>query len=73
MIKHAIVYDDNKSILVVIMPVYAIGAAILVAMRLRRRSSKAFYPYNEKATGPTVGKVGMGSILVPSIFRYWGS
>ena len=31
MIKHAIVYDDNKSILVVIMPVYAIEAAILVA------------------------------------------
>ena len=29
--KHAIVYDDNKSILVVIMPVYAIEAAILVA------------------------------------------
>ena len=31
MIKHAIVYDDNKGILVVIMPVYAIGVAILVA------------------------------------------
>ena len=31
MIKHAIVYDDNKSILVVIMAVYAIGVAILVA------------------------------------------
>ena len=44
MIKHAIVYDDNKSILVVIMPVYAIEAAILVAIRLRRRlSKKALY------------------------------
>ena len=30
-IKHAIVYDDNKSILVVIMPVHTIEAAILVA------------------------------------------
>ena len=41
MIKHAIIYDDNKSILVVIMPVYVIGAAIFLAMRLWWRSTKA--------------------------------
>ena len=73
MIKHAIVYDDNKSILVVIMPVYAIGAAIFFALRLRRRSSKAKNRHTFTSTGPRVVKVGMGSILVPSIFRFWGS
>ena len=56
-----------------VMSIYAIEAAILVAMHLRRRSSKALYPYNQKATGCRIVKVGMGSILVPSIFRYWGS
>ena len=50
MIKHAIVYDDNKSILVVIMPVYAIGVDIFFAMRLRRWSSKALPQKRAKCT-----------------------
>ena len=73
MIKHAIVYDDNKGILVVIMPVYAIGAAILIAATVVKMVSYFSMQCSKICTGPTVVKVGMGSILVPSIFRYRGS
>ena len=73
MIKHTIVYDDNKGILVVIMPVYAIEEAILVAAAVVKIPIFSLYPYSKIRTGSRVGKVGMGSILVPSIFNYWGS
>ena len=73
MIKHAIVYDDNKSILVVIMPVYAVEVAIFFAMCLQRRGCKAKNRHTYESTGPRVGKVGMGRFLIISIFGYWGS
>ena len=50
MIKHAIVYDDNKGILVVIMPVYAIEAAYLHHFGCNDESSKALTQFSAKCT-----------------------
>ena len=50
MIKHAIVYDDNKNILVVIMPVYVIEAAYLHHFGCDDESSKTLPQKSAKST-----------------------
>ena len=74
MIKHAIVYDDNKGILVVIMPVYAIGVAIFFAMRWRRWSSIIAFPqFSAKCTRDMIMESYMTEFLVLCSLRFFGS
>ena len=73
MIKHAIFYDNNKSILVVIMPVYAIGVAIFFAMRWRRRLSKALTQKSAKNTRDTMMELHMTELVFLCRLRIFGS
>ena len=73
MIKHAIVYDDNKGILVVIMPVYAIGVAIFFAMRWRRQSAKAREPICAKCRRDTMIELHMTEFVFLCRMQFFGS
>ena len=76
MIKHAIVYDGNKGILVVIMSVYAIGVAILVATTCTKMVVKkctSWYMIRAKCRRDTIMEPHMTEFVFLCRLRIFGS
>ena len=73
MIEHAIVYNDNKSILVVIMPVYAIEAAYLYHFGCDDMIVKALPQKRAKCTRDTIMEPHMTEFVFLCRLHLFGS